>query len=97
MAELKPNLTDAVTPAAFTAPARVRIVLEENENIPPTGLFVGDNGTGYMLRPGEEMDVPIGVVEILSNAVTSVPVVDPQSLEVIGYRPKKMYPFSRVG
>ena len=62
----------------------------------PTGLFVGDNGTGYLLRAGEEIDVPVGVLEILNNAVTAVPVVDPQSLEIIGYRPKKMYPFERV-
>ena len=74
----------------------MRIVLEENEHIPPTGLFVGDNGVGYMLRPGEELAVPPGVLEILNNAMTSVPVIDPQSLEVIDYRSKKMYPYSRA-
>jgi len=93
MAELKSNLKD---PIASNAEGRVRIVLEENELIPPTGLFVGDNGVGYMLRPGEELDVPPGVLEILNNAVTAVPVVDPQTLEVVNYRSKKMYPYSRV-
>ena len=91
MSELKSNLAEVATP-----PARVRIMLEESDTIPPTGLFVGDNGTGYLLRAGEEIDVPVGVLEILNNAVTAVPVVDPQSLEIIGYRPKKMYPFERV-
>lgn len=106
MSALKPNLSDVTIPAEPERAAdkgaevatdkRVRIRLEESENIPPTGLFVGDNGTGYILRPGEELDVPVGVLEILSNAVTSVPIVDPQSLEVIGYRSKRMYPFERV-
>lgn len=82
--------------AALKKPATTRIVLEENDNIPPTGLFVGDNGRGYMIRPGEEVDVPAGVLEILSNAITSVPTIDPQSLQVIGYRNKMMYPFRIV-
>lgn len=92
-AELKSNLN---APIASDEEGRVRIVLEENDQIPPTGLFVGDNGVGYILRPGEEVAVPPGVLEILNNAVTSVPVVDPQTLEVIDYRSKKLYPFSRV-
>jgi hypothetical protein len=93
MAELKSNLT---APVGKSGDDRVRIVLEENDAIPPTGLFVGDNGTGYMLVPGVPMDVPPGVLEILDNAMTAVPTIDPQTLEVVGYRPKKMYPFSRV-
>jgi len=91
--ELKSNLKD---PIAVDDEGRVRIILEENDQIPPTGLYIGDNGVGYMLRPGEEVAVPPGVLEILNNAVTSVPVVDPQTLEVIDYRSKKLYPFSRV-
>jgi hypothetical protein len=42
------------------------------------------------------MDVPLGVLEILSNAKTSVPQVDPQSLQVLGYREKLMYPYRIV-
>ena len=91
MSELKPNLAEVAT-----APKRVRIVLSENEFIPPTGLFVGDNGVPYLLRTGEEADVPVGVVEILSNAITLVPAIDPDTLAVVGYKPKKMYPFERV-
>lgn len=79
-----------------SAPKTVRIVLEENDAIPPTGLFVGDNGRGYLIRPGEEVDIPLGVLEILSQAVMSVPQIDPQSLQVIGYRNKMMYPYRTV-
>ena len=82
--------------AAAKLPATTRIILEENDNIPPTGLFVGDNGRGYLIRPGEEVDVPAGVLEILNNAIMSVPTIDPQSLQVIGYRSKMMYPFRVV-
>lgn len=92
------DLSKGETPkqVALKKPNTKRIVLEENDNIPPTGLFVGDNGRGYLIRPGEEVDVPPGVLEILSNAITSVPTIDPQSLQVIGYRSKMMYPFRIV-
>jgi hypothetical protein len=79
-----------------TKPKTLRIILEENDNIPPTGLFVGENGRGYLIRAGEEVDLPLGVIEILTNAVTSVPTVDPQSLQVIGYREKALYPYRIV-
>lgn len=71
-----------------------RIVLDENELIPPTGQFFGDNGVGYILRPGEEALVPPGIIEILENATTAVAVKDPTTLEVVGYRQKRMYPFT---
>lgn len=74
---------------------RVKIILSENDEIPPTGLFVGLNGRGYLLRPGEEIDVPVGVLEILENAVTSVPQVDPSTRQVVGYRNRLRYPFIR--
>lgn len=85
-------IEDTVKSKATPKPKTVRIILEENDNIPPTGLFVGENGRGYLIRPGEEVDIPTGVLEILTNAVVSVPTIDPQSLQVIGYRDKMMYP-----
>lgn len=81
------------TQANASAPGRVRIVLEENEDIPPTGQFIGLNGIGYILRPGVPVDVPLGVKEILDNAVLDVPQVNPDTLEVIGTRPKMRYPY----
>jgi hypothetical protein len=71
-----------------------RIVLDENDNIPPTGQFFGDNGVGYILVPGREALVPPGIVEILNNAVMSTPVVDPNTLQVVDYRQKRMYPYT---
>jgi hypothetical protein len=87
----------ARTPKAKTAPVgmpqTVRIVIEENDSIPPTGLFVGLNGKGYLIRPGEEVNVPRGVMEILDNAVMSAPQIDPGTRRVVGYRERMRYPY----
>lgn len=75
-------------------PPVVRIQLEDSESIPPTGLFLGVNGASYMLRAGVPVNVPKTLTEILDNAVMSVPVRDPQTQQVIGYRDRKRYPYS---
>jgi len=97
--DLETNLGDEpkVSKPRPSVPAgRVRIFLEEDENIPPTGLYVGHNGMSYMLRPGMEMNVPLGVLEILDNAVVSVPVVNPVSRQTIGYRSKRRYSYRLI-
>ena len=78
-------------------PATVKIILEESEEIPPTGLFVGYNDKTFLIRAGEEVTVPQGVVEILEHAVMSAPQKDPQTQQVVGYRDRMRYPFRRVG
>ena len=73
-----------------------RIILDESDSIPPTGQFFGDNGVGYVLVPGQEALVPPGIVEILNNAITAVPLIDPSTLQVIDYKKKRMYPYTLV-
>lgn len=75
------------------ASGTIRILLEENDEIPPTGLFVGLNGKGYLIRPGEEVDVPVGVAEILKHAVMSTPSIDASTKQVVGYRERMRYPY----
>ena len=80
----------SVTPSE---PKTVRIILEENDGIPPTGQFFGLNGRSYMLKPGVEVNVPKGIIDILDNAVTSTAIIDSQSQKVIGYRSQMRYPY----
>lgn len=75
---------------------RVKIVVEENEDIPPTGLPIGLNGKAYIIRPGEVVSVPLGVKEVLDQAITSVPQVDPSTRQVVGYRDRLRYPYRVV-
>lgn len=75
---------------------RVKIVLEENDNIPPTGQFFGIQGRGYMLRPGEVAEVPLALVNVLNDAVMSTPVVDRTTQQVVGYRDKLRFPYRIV-
>lgn len=75
---------------------RIRIVLEENDEIPPTGQFIGVNGKGYILRPGEEADVPVSLLESLDHAVKEVPIVDQLNRKVIGWRKRLRFPYRVV-
>ena len=77
-------------------PKTRRIVLEENDLIPPTGLFIGVNGRSYKLLPGYEADVPLGVIDVLKNAIVSMPVTEASSRRVTGYRDRMRYPFRYV-
>jgi len=77
------------------ANARVTIVVEENDNIPPTGIFIGVNGRSFLIRPGENVDVPIEVVEALNDAVESTPKTDQQG-NVIEYRNRLRFPYRIV-
>lgn len=97
--ELEANLHPEPTvqkPKPPGQPERVRIVLDEDDSIPPGGLHLGLNGYAYRLMPGMEVDVPIGIIDILDHAIMSVPVTDPGTMKTIGYREKRRYSYRRV-
>lgn len=72
---------------------KIRIYLEENDNIPPTGQFFSANGRTALLRPGEEADVPMWIVNVLNDAVEQIAQVDPVTRQVVGYRPRLRFPY----
>ena len=79
----------------MVADKRVSIILEENDNIPPSGQFFGVQGTGYILRPGEVAEVPLSLINILNTAVMSTPVLD-EGKRVVGYRDRLRFPYRLV-
>ena len=74
----------------------IKIRIEENDNIPPTGLFVGHNGLSYLIRAGEEVKVTPGVKGILDDAVEYVSIIDPNTRRVVGTRRKLRFPYQVV-
>jgi hypothetical protein len=74
-------------------PKTTRVLVEENPDIPPNGLYIGHNGRGYLLQPGVEADVPDHILEILDHAVMMAPTVDPITKQVVGYRERMRYPY----
>lgn len=70
-----------------------RIVLEDSPDIPPTGLFIGHNGNSYMIRTGIEVNCPQPLLDILDDAVTTVPIIDPHSQRIVGSRSKQRFPY----
>jgi len=94
---VRSKIADAPRPApAPVTPVRIKVILEEDAGIPPTGLFISANGKPYLLMAGVEASVPPEVVSILNDAVTSVPIIDPQSQRVTGYRQRLRFPYRRV-
>jgi hypothetical protein len=77
-------------------PERIWIQLEESDEIPPTGQFVGHNGIGYMLTTGAPLPVPYFVLDILDQAIVSTPVLDPNTRKVTGWRTRRRFNYRKV-
>jgi len=71
---------------------KIRILLEDNEQIPPGGQFVQVNGRSFLIQAGYEVEVPQSVLDVLDHAVMSVPVTN-QEKTVIGYRDRLRFPY----
>lgn len=74
---------------------RLKIMLEDNDNIPPGGQFISIDGVAYMLQPNVEVEVPLNLLDVLDNATMSVPIVDPD-MNVVGYRDRLRFPYRTV-
>jgi hypothetical protein len=71
---------------------RIRIILEDNDQIPPGGQFAQVQGRPFLLQSGMEMDAPVSLLDVLDHAVTSIPVTD-ENRNVIGYRDRLRFPY----
>lgn len=74
----------------------VKIVLEDTDRIPPTGQFIGINGKGYVLRPGEPAMVPKGVIDVLEHAIESHANKDMNNRLTGGSRQRMRFPYRLV-
>jgi hypothetical protein len=72
------------------------IVLDDNDDIPPTGLFVGHNGVGFLMQTGIPAQVPVYILDVLDDAIMDAPIIDPKTRQVIGYRPRPRYTYREV-
>jgi hypothetical protein len=91
------KMTRAPKEKAAVADKRVKIILSENDEIPPGGQFFGINGRGYMLQPGVEASVPVGIVNILEDAIISVAEKDRITQQITGTRQRLRFPYRVVG
>ena len=72
------------------------VILDDNDDIPPTGLFVGHNGTGFLITTGVPVKVPNHVLQILDDAIMDAPIINPSDKKVMGFRPRPRYTYRRV-
>lgn len=86
---------DTAKVAPLGMPSTTRIVLDETDNMPPTGQMFQINGRAFLIRPGEPVDVPDAVIEVLDNAIHSVPVRN-AALQVTGYRDRHRFPYRTI-
>lgn len=91
----KAEASKNTAPAESSKPAYVRIKLAHNKDIPPSGLYLGHNGTGYLLKPGLEADVPEFLLDVLDNAVTKRPITN-ASGQIEGWEDQPRFMYSIV-
>lgn len=94
--ELAPGVRGIDLSKPLGMPESSWVILDDNDDIPPTGLFVGHNGTGFLIQTGIPVNVPNHVLQILDDAVMDAPIINPADRKVMGYRPRPRYTYRRV-
>ena len=94
--EVRPELRGGVPNPSDRNMKRIKIILEENQNIPRGGQFFCVNGYTALIRPGREVRVPEAIVDVLDNAIEIIAVRD-DSLKVVDYKRAMRYPYRNLG
>lgn len=84
----------------FTSPAghiKDRIVIHESVDIPKEGMFISLNGYPFLVRPGEEVDIPRPVRKMLDTRITRVVTQDGDGKDHIRDVPRIMYTLVKEG
>lgn len=84
-----------VAPKPFE-PKRVHIIIDDNSEIPPTGLFVQVNGRNFIIKTGVVVAVPTVVINVLDDAVQAMPILDPHTQRFISTRNRLRFPYRVV-
>jgi hypothetical protein len=92
----EPNSAGVQTKAPKDMQETVSIILEDNDDIPPTGLYVAMNGDGYRIPKGSPCRIPKFLKQVLDDATVSVPVTDPNTGQVIEWRNKQKYAYRMI-
>lgn len=74
---------------------RTWIVVEDNPDIPPTGLPISVNGEVCILMPGEPVHILDRYRQVLDHAIISMPVMD-ATQRVVGHRERHRFPYRTV-
>jgi hypothetical protein len=73
-----------------------RVIIDQTDAIPPSGLFVAHNGRTFMIQAGVEVDVPNFIIQVLNDAIMTQAVTDPETSRVIGHRNRLRFPYRVV-
>ena len=74
---------------------RTWIVLQKNDEIPPSGLYIGHNGVGYNLKSGKKAHVPDFLLDVLDNAVVKKPIMGDDG-RITGYEDSPRFAYQVV-
>ena len=97
IASVEPDIVKQVNAQPNVIQERIWIILQESAHITRgQGQFFGVNGAGFLLKPGKKAYVPKAIVDILENAVEDIPDVDPDTLQVVGWKQRLRFPYSIV-
>jgi len=88
------NMKESKTPEKFVNPVghiRDRIIINQSEGLPSSGVFISLNGYAFLAKPGVEVDIPRPVRLMLDTCVKTEMLKDPSGKTYYRDVPKITY------